>query len=759
MNSIRKIAFLGDYLPRKCGIATFTKDLFTSVASMYPDVKCVVVPVNDIEEGYDYPAEVRFEIAEADLSSYLQAADFLNISDTDILCVEHEFGIYGGQAGSHVLALMHEVRMPIVTTLHTILENPTEEQRRVMHELVRLSTRVITMAEKGRSLLMDTYRVPASKIDVIPHGIPDIPFADPNFFKDEFDVIGKQVLLTFGLLSPNKGIEFVLRALPKIIDTFPNVVFIVVGQTHPNLIRNEGEQYRLSLKQLANELGIQKHVVFFNRFVEQDELLRFIGAADIYITPYLHEAQITSGTLAYAYGSGNAVVSTPYWHAKELLANGNGALVPFRDSESIADSVIELLGDESARHAMRKRAYQEGREMIWSRVAQRYMDSFHQAEIDYSRVGGKTSPLRTLDEQPGTLPDLRLDYLFRLSDSTGILQHANFTVPRYAEGYCTDDNARALLLTLMLQNAGHDGLDIWNLSVRYLAFIDYAFDEKSCRFRNFMHFNRQWADVPGSEDCHAHSLWALGYCISHSGHEGMRLLAAERFERALVAAQSFTSPRAWAITLLGIDEYLRCLGGDRHVSALADELVRRLLEIFSASSSDEWLWFESTLAYANARIPHALIRCGKSMRNEAAFQVGLRTLAWLDKVQTSASGVFSPIGNNGFFPRGGERAQFDQQPIEAQSTVAACIAAYYATEEEYWIRGARRAFDWFLGKNDVGLAVYDERTGGCHDGLHIDRINQNEGSESTLSFLLALTEMQTVQSSIMGFSERGGGNP
>src|ERR1700722_13571209 len=454
VSNIRKVAFLGDYLPRKCGIATFTTDLCRAVEAEFPALQCLVVPVNDIPEGYDYPAEVRFEIAEQDLTSYLRASDFLNITDVDVVCVEHEFGIFGGPAGSHVLALLRELQMPIVTTLHTILREPNTEQRRVMRELLRISTRLVVMSERGREFLREIYHAPDNKVDLIPHGIPDMPFADPNYFKDEFGVAGKQVLLTFGLLSPDKGIEFALRALPDIIREFPNIMYIVLGQTHPNLLRDEGEAYRLSLERLAKDLGVQKHVVFFNRFVELEELMRFIGAADIYLTPYLTEAQITSGTLAYAFGAGNAVVSTPYWHAVELLTEERGRLVPFRDAKAIATAVVELLPAEPTLHLMRKNAYKLGREMVWTRVAQLYAKSFEQARQDHNFIGRKSSPIKTLDEQPGQLPALKLDHLFRMSDSTGIFQHASFTVPNFAEGYCTDDNARALVLVLMLQKLG-----------------------------------------------------------------------------------------------------------------------------------------------------------------------------------------------------------------------------------------------------------------------------------------------------------------
>ncbi|MCI0534166.1 MAG: glycosyltransferase family 4 protein [Verrucomicrobiales bacterium] len=749
----RKVAFLADYLPRKCGIATFTTDLRCAVAAEFPAMQCLVVPVNDLAGGYDYPAEVRFEIAEEDLPSYLRAADFLNITDVDVICVQHEFGIFGGPAGSHVLALLRELRMPIVTTLHTILREPNAEQRRVMRQLILLSTRLVVMTERGRELLCEVYRAPAAKIDLIAHGIPNMPFADPNYFKDEFGVAGKQVLLTFGLLSPNKGIEFALRALPELIREFPNVVYIVLGQTHPNLLREEGEAYRLSLDRLAKDLGVQKHVVFFNRFVELEELMRFIGAADIYLTPYLTEAQITSGTLAYAFGNGNAVVSTPYWHAVELLADERGKLAPFRDAAAIARAVRELLHDEPLRHSMRKNAYKLGRDMVWSRVAQLYAKSFEQARHDHSFVGRKSSPIKTLDEQPGQLPELKLDHLFRMSDSTGIFQHASFTVPNFAEGYCTDDNARALVLAMMLQQLGQDSSRLSEHAATYAAFLNHAFDRSSRRFRNFMSFDRRWLEEVGSEDCHGHALWALGLCVAQAGQGSFQMLAAELFEQALPVAAEFTSPRAWAFTLIGIDEYLRRFSGDRRANQIRESLTAKLMQRYADAATEEWHWFEEMVSYANAKLPHALILSGRCMNDATMLETGLKALRWLIKIQTSDAGSFRPIGSNGFFPRGQERALFDQQPIEAQATVSACIEAYHATGDMFWVAEARRAFEWFLGRNDLGLALHDSTTGGCRDGLHIDRVSQNQGAESTLAFLLALAEKQALQNALTSFKE------
>jgi glycosyltransferase involved in cell wall biosynthesis len=755
-SAIRKIAFLGDYLPRKCGIATFTTDLRCAVAAEFPAMQCLVVPVNDLADGYDYPAEVRFEIAEQDLPSYLRAADFLNITDVDLVCVEHEFGIFGGPMGSHVLALLRELQMPIVTTLHTVLREPNAEQRRVVRDLIRLSTRLVVMSERGAEFLRDVYHAPPGKIDLIPHGIPDMPFADPNFFKDEFGVAGKQVLLTFGLLSPNKGIEFALRALPDIIREFPNVVYIVLGQTHPNLLRDEGEAYRLSLGRLAKDLGVQKNVVFFNRFVELEELMRFIGAADIYLTPYLTESQITSGTLAYAFGAGNAVVSTPYWHAAELLTAERGKLVPFRDAKAIAVAVIELLRDETLRHSMRKNAYMLGRDMIWSRVALLYAKSFEQARQDHSFVGRKSSPIKTLDEQPGLLPELKLEHLFRMSDSTGIFQHASFTVPNFAEGYCTDDNARALVLALMLQNLGHDSAQLGALAATYAAFLNHAFDRKLGRFRNFMSFDRRWLEEVGSEDCQGHALWALGLCVSQAGRNGFQMLAVELFEQALPVAADFSSPRAWAFTLIGIDEYLRRFSGDRRANQIRETLTTRLMQSYADASNDGWHWFEDVVSYANAKLPHALILSGHCLSSAPMLETGLKALRWLVKVQTSPAGAFRPIGSNGFYHRGQSPAQFDQQPIEAQATISACIEAYHATDDMFWVAEARRAFEWFLGRNDLGLALYDAGTGGCRDGLHVDRLSQNQGAESTLAFLLSLAEKRALQNTLTSFKEPAG---
>jgi glycosyltransferase involved in cell wall biosynthesis len=754
-SEIRKIAFVGNYLPRKCGIATFTSDLLTAVAAGHPQRECFAAPVNDIEGGYEYPGVVRFEIEEQDLASYRRAADFLNIGNVDIVCLQHEFGIFGGPAGSHLLALLRELKAPVVTTLHTVLREPNLDQRRVMQELIGRSSRLVVMSMRGRQMLEEIYQAPPAKIDLIPHGIPDMPFVDPSFYKDQFGVEGKTVLLTFGLLCPNKGIEHVLNALPPILAEFPGVVYIVLGATHPNQLREQGEAYRLSLKRLAKKNKIEKNVIFYNRFVEPEELKEFIVAADLYITPYLTESQITSGTLAYAFGAGKAVISTPYWHAAELLAEEHGVLVPFGDASAIAGEVIALLRDDARRHAIRKNAYKLGREMIWSNVARLYMQSFERARLEGAVVSRKSFATKTLDEGPRDLPELKLEHLSRMTDSTGMFQHAILTVPNFSEGYCTDDNARAFILTVLLDELGEQPERVRTLGTTYAAFLNYAFDLQTKRFHNHLSFDRRWLDAEGSEDCHARALWALGLGVGRSPYRSFQAMAGQLFGQALPAVVNFTSPRAWASSLLGIDEYLRRLSGDRAATQTRDALTTRLSELFDRANKPDWPWFEDELVYDNAKLAHALILTGRTTGQQALCEKGLRALRWLAEVQTSENGHFRPIGSNGFYRRGGPRANFDQQPIEAQTMISACLEAYRATLDASWHEQAHRAFDWFLGWNDLGRELYSPSTGGCRDALHVDRVNGNQGAESTLAFLLSLAEIQLIQNAVAVFNEPG----
>ncbi|MDP3150611.1 MAG: glycosyltransferase family 4 protein [Ignavibacteria bacterium] len=742
-HTIKRIAFVGNYLPRQCGIATFTTDLCEAVAAQYSGTTCIALPINDIETGYAYPNRVRFELAEKDINSYLRASDFLNINDVDMVCLQFEYGIFGGKVGSHILALLRGLRMPIVTTLHTILENPNRDQRHVLEEVAALSDRLVVMSERGSEFLQKIYNVSPEKIDLIPHGIPDVPFVDPSFNKDLFGVEGKTVLLSFGLLSASKGIETVISALPDIVLRYPDLVYIVVGATHPHVIQNEGETYRLSLQWLAQQKGVESNVIFYNRFVSLEELVEFISAADIYITPYLNEAQIVSGTLAYTLGAGKAVISTPYWYAQEMLSDGRGVLVPFRDPKALAEQVIKLLDNEADRHAMRKRAYIFGRKMIWSEVAKRYMESFKRARVERRHYIPPGFTAKALDKHPGELPPLKLNHLDHLTDYTGILQHALFTVPNYAHGYTTDDNARALLVSVLLDKLGNR--KSVGFASRYLAFLGFAFNEQTKRFRNFMDYQRNWMESVGSDDSQGRTLWALGIVLNHANALSLKGLSGWLFEQTLPTVLLTTSPRAWAFALIGIDEYLQKFGGDRRVSHVRDELAGRLLTLYQNNRTEDWRWYEKSLSYCNAALPHALMICGKSIPNDAMTNAGLESLSWLAKLHRADAGHFVPIGSNGFYHLGGERARFDQQPVEAQAMVSACLEAFRITGDKLWNKEARRAFEWFLGRNDLNLSVYDPTTGGCRDGLHSDRLNENQGAESTLAFLQSLLELRLAE--------------
>lgn len=750
---LKRVAVLGTYLPRQCGIATFTSDLCDALADEYDDLQCFVLAMNDRQAGYQYPERVRFELDEADPAAYRRAADFLDLGNVDVVCVQHEFGIFGGEAGEHVLQLLRNLRTPIVTTLHTVFQDPpSEKYREVFEELVQLSDRLVVISRCAADMLHQLHGVPRDKIDFIPHGIHDVPFVDPNFYKDKFDVEGRPVILTFGLLGPNKGIEHVIRALPRIVERHPNVVYIILGATHPYWIAREGEAYRDSLQRIAEELGVLKNVRFVNRFVGLQELLEYIGAAEIYITPYLEQQQISSGTLAYTVGAGKAVISTPYWYAEELLGDGRGRLVPFRSVDAIADEVTALLDNPANLHAMRKRAYLHGRDMTWAKVARQYMRTFNRAREERFRQPRIVSPAIASPGRPVPLPELQLEHVRRLTDQAGIVHRAVFRVPNYNEGYTTDDNARALVLSSLV--ASSEKIDdearreARSLADTYLSYLWHAFDPATGRFRNRLSYQRTWLDEAGSEDAHGRALWALGTAAGRLDDGNLRGAAAQLFSQALPAASDLESTRGAAFTLIGINEYLRRFYGDHHAGHARHQISHRLLEMFREYSTSDWPWFEGCVAYSNAKLPHALILTGRWIESEEMVSTGLRALEWLNGIQSAELGHFAPIGNNGFYPRDGAPARFDQQPVEAHATISACLEAYELTGDDQWRSAARKAFNWFLGHNDLGLALYDPTSGGCRDALHADRVNPNQGAEATLSFLLSLVELRTADRTI-----------
>jgi glycosyltransferase involved in cell wall biosynthesis len=742
----RKVAVIGNYLPRRCGIATFTTDLMTAMAQENPAGEFWGVVMNDVAEGYRYPGQVRFEINQKSLMEYRLAADFLNMNRVDAVCLQHEFGIFGGEQGAHILDLLANLRMPVVVTLHTVLQSPSYEQAAIIRRISQIADRLVVMSRRAVRILQDAYGVPSRKITHIHHGIPDVPFVDPNYYKDQYGVEGRKVILTFGLISPGKGIETMIDALPAVIRNHPEVVYIVLGATHPHVLREQGEAYRLSLQRRARALGVDDHLLFHNRFVEFKELSEFLGAADIYVTPYLNQEQIVSGTLAYALGCGKATVSTGYWYAQEMLAEGRGRIVPFRDPEALAEQINDLFFHETKRHAMRKRAYMFCREMIWKEVARKYLNLIDAVKRERESAPVTVFRAKTADAAPRETPQPKLDHIIRLTDDVGIMQHAKYIVPDRYHGYCTDDNARALIAVLMAQDMIADDETVNNLACVYLAFLHHAFNQENGRFRNFMGYDRRWLEEAGSEDSHGRAVWGLGEAVALSRSDDIRATAQHIFEKALPSMMDFTSPRAWAFALVGIDAYLRRFAGNSEVRRIRYALALKLFDLYQKNATTDWPWIEDIVTYDNGKTSQALILSGRELQNEDMLRAGLLSLEWLIEIQTDPKRHFIPIGNKGWYRRGGEKARFDQQPIEAFSMIDACREAYKSTKDRKWIGHAQRCHEWFLGRNDLNAPLYDHKTGGCCDGLHVDGPNRNQGAESTLVCFLSLLHLNQLRS-------------
>ena len=706
-----------------------------------PDLETCVVAMTNPGCSYDYPPAVRFQIREEVIDEYAQGAELLNNAGFDVVSLQHEYGIFGGQAGGNIVDLLSRLEMPVVTTLHTVLAKPTPIQHDVTRRIIDASAKIVIMSETARELLRSVHDVPAHKIDVIPHGIPDFPFLEPHHAKVEFGFEEKKIILTFGLLSPNKGIEIMLDAMPSIIKSCPNAVYVILGATHPNLVRDQGEAYRDSLIARVRELGIGDCVVFFNQFVDQATLLNFISMCDVYVTPYLNEAQMTSGTLAYSFGLGKAVVSTPYWHAKELLSDGRGILVPFGDAKALSTEISGLLTNDVRRQAMRKRAYAASRSMTWVQTAKRYHTVFEIARENVRR--GIAPPIDAIvsGSKGLIIPEMQVGHFLSLCDSTGVIQHSVHSVPDRSHGYCVDDNARALLFSCTLSKFGEMQLSE-TTTARFAAFIQHAWNPGTRRFRNFMSYDRRWLEEAGSEDSHGRTLWALAECVCEDADPSRRRWAAALFKTALPAVETFSSPRAWAFSLLALDAYCTLVGGDTFANRLRRILADRLMSLFSATETNDWIWFEDMLAYDNARLPQALIQTGLTTRTPPYVEVGLRSLRWLMSLQTASSGCFRPIGTKSFGRIHQKPEAFDQQPIEASATISASLAAGRAEDGAEWPAAAMRAFGWFLGENDLQTLLIDPDTGRCSDGLHPDRPNENKGAESSLSYLLGLAEIR-----------------
>ncbi|HUX15879.1 MAG TPA: glycosyltransferase family 4 protein [Phycisphaerae bacterium] len=757
-----RIAVIGNYVPRRCGIATFTAGVCEALAEEVPEAHVAVVAMNDRPEGYDYPPRVEFQINADRLEDYYNTFNFIQAGGFDFVNVQHEYGIFGGEAGSHLLALVRQLRMPHDVTLHTVLKSPSPAERRVLEELVRLADRLVVMSPRSIGLLEDVYGVERNQVCLIHHGIPDVPPTDPDAHKAEIGAEGRRVILTFGLLSPGKGIEYVIEAMPAVVAQHPDVLYVVLGATHPNIRRQSGETYRTKLEKLARERGVADHVVFQNEFVGLRKLFQYLTAADLYVSPYLNQDQAVSGTLAYAMGTGKPIISTTYWYALDMLTKGCGRLVPPRDSEALAWACVDLLTNEAERTAMGERAYAFSRQMIWPEVARQYLALFKEIQKERESRPEPVLLVRSPDgatlgleeavpgvRLAGEFPAVNLEHLRRLTDDFGIMQHARYIVPDRRRGYTTDDNARALIAAILERYVTPDDPTLRPLVTRYLSFVDLAFNVRTRRFRNFLSYGRRWLEEEGSEDSHGRALWALGTTVAMDQDTGHRLLAADLLREALPAVEEIPSLRCLAFTLLGIHAYLERFGDDPNMRRAQERIAKRLHGAFRTSAAaDGWPWPEPTVTYANARLPQALILAGDAMGEPEMLAKGLDVLHWLVQIQRSPNGWFSPIGNQGWYERGKQKAQFDQQPTEAHDMVEACLTAYGVTHEAAWLDHARVVFEWFLGRNDILMPLYDPSSGGCRDGLHPDRPNENQGAESTLAWLLALLRIHLHQRAI-----------
>ena len=734
------IAFIATYPPRQCGIATFTSDLVRAVHSRTEGrLRTVVMPIHDPSENLQYPDEVQFRISQHDNADYVRAAEYLNYNNVRAVSVQHEFGIFGGRDGAYILDLLRELRCPIITTFHTVLQTPSESQRAVMNELIVLSSRLVVMSERGMRFLNEVYGAPDAKLRLIHHGVPAIPLVEPDNYKAQFKMEGRELLFTFGLLSPGKGIEYALQALPPVVDKFPNLCYVVLGATHPNIVREHGESYRIGLQRLARSLGLQKNVLFAGRFATLDELCEFLKASDVYITPYLNREQITSGTLAYALGAGKPIVSTPYWYAEELLADGRGDLVEFRDPAGMSDALLGLLEDPVRVREMRANAYEYSRRMTWHEVGGHYLATFRQA-ISTARVRASMPDVSMRHTVPITgLPRARLSHLITLTDDTGLLQHARFSVPDRSHGYCTDDNARALVVMAKFYDLYRDP-DAERLLSTYLAFVMHAQRDDGL-FHNLVSYDRQFLDEVGSEDCYGRALWGLGYAM-YRGPSPHFNLAKEIFERAAANLTSLNL-RGRAYAIQGLYYYLQRYPEAEDIIQKIDRLAAGHVALYGAASGDDWPWFEQVISYDSAVIPQSLFLAYEVTANARYLQIAETSLDFvLDKC--SRGDRFSLTGNEGWHARGEEPAGFDQQPIDACGLVEACKVAFRLTGRADYLRSMRMAFDWFLGVNDTGDALYNFRTAGCSDGLTAQGANQNQGAESTLCFLLALLTLGEV---------------
>jgi glycosyltransferase involved in cell wall biosynthesis len=727
-----RIAFVGTYPPRRCGIATFTRDLERAVAGADSRVLPMALAMTDPGGQYEYPESVKYEIRQAVKGDYARAAELVNYSDVRLVSIQHEYGIFGGDDGAYILDFLSALRVPAMVTLHTVLKSPSPTQRAIVQQMAKQSGGMVVMSRVAADLLQRSYAVSGSHVHTIPHGIPSMPPVDRRALKASFGIAGRRMLLTFGLLGPGKGVETVIRALPALVAAFPDLVYFVVGATHPAVVRQHGEAYRSGLEREAEKLGVREHVVFRDQFVTTEELCKYLQAADIFVSPYLNEAQVTSGALSYAMGAGAAAVSTPYWHAQELLADGRGRLFPFGDSRALGETLHQLLAAPAELERARAAAHEFTRSMLWPRVGQAHLELGKSLMLDSSARARPRPPTRA-----SSLPELRLDHLRRLTDDTGILQHATFSVPARRNGYCVDDNARALIVALEADRLSGSP-ETSRLVTTYLSYLQFSQTDEG-DFENLMRYDRSLEPSSKSDDCLGRAIWALGACVHLATGEGHRLLAKEMMERAFQRARGL-GPRGTALTMLGVVSFLAAEPSHGAARGFLNELTERLVSYYQNASTEDWRWFEDSITYDNALLPLALFQSYVVTGERGSLRVARDSLEFLEEL-CFADGQLALVGNLGWHVRGGPKPRADEQATDAAAFVLAFRGAYLATGDRHHLQRMRESFAWFLGNNRLGVPLYDFATAGCHDGLGESEVNQNEGAESTVSFLMSLQSM------------------
>ena len=727
-----KFVYIGTYPPRECGIGSFTRDLYYSMAGDSTNNKGFIVAINNLDEEYSYPKEVKLTIQQENRNEYIAAAKHINNSGADVCILQHEYGIFGGQSGIYILSLLHSLKIHLVVTLHTISNTPSYTEKAILKEICKMANMVVVMNLKAIDFLTDIYDVPREKIAFIEHGVPDFHF-DQKKVKKEFKLEEKKILLTFGFLSRNKGIEVAIKALPKLVKKHPNIIYLVLGKIHPSVMRSSGNEYLVYLRQLIKDLTLEDHVIIPNEYVPQEDLFKYLYASDIYITPYNNEAQITSGTLSYAVGAGSAVISTPYWHATELLANGVGRLFDFHNSNQLTDILIELLDEPETLHALRKKAYEYGRNLTWPKTGIKYNNLMFDTLQDEIEIKEQSFDILNM-------PPLSLRHIHRLTDDTGIIQHAKFNIPNLKDGYCLDDNARALLMALLAykEKNNYKALELCPI---YLSYIHYMQNEDGT-FRNFLGFDRSFLDEVGSEDSFGRTIWALGYLLSNPPNYSYYQSSESIFKKAVPVFDKLKSIRSIANTIIGISYYLKRNPADDSMTELLSSLSKKLVESYETNSSDSWRWFEPFLTYDNAMLPLALLHAAEIHNDDKIRKTAFSSMEFLIS-KTFANGYLSIIGNDSWYEKDGKRAVFAQQPLDAMAMILLFKQAFKLTKNEEYLNKLFKSYMWFLGENDLRISLYDSETNGCCDGLESYGVNRNQGAESTLAYLIShLTVLQ-----------------